>query len=81
MLDPKHINELVQKVVDSLPPAIKSLPKEAEQNLKGALHAGFSKLDLVTREEFDAQAAVLQKTRSKLEKLEKRLKELEQQKK
>ncbi len=58
--------------------AIESSPaKDIEQNVKAMMTQGFSKLDLVTREEFDIQMQVLAKTRSKLEALESRVAELE----
>lgn len=52
--------------------------KDVERNVKAMLTQGFSKLDLVTREEFDTQAQVLARTRARLEELEKRVAELEQ---
>jgi BMFP domain-containing protein YqiC len=52
--------------------------KDVERNMKAMLSQGFSKLDLVTREEFDTQAQVLARTRARLEELEKRVAELEQ---
>ena len=58
--------------------AIESSPaKDIEKNVKAMMTQGFSKLDLVTREEFDIQAQVLAKTRAKLEALELRMTELE----
>jgi BMFP domain-containing protein YqiC len=48
-----------------------------QQQIKTVLQSSFAKLDLVTREEFDAQAAVLQRTREKLEQLEAMVAELE----
>jgi len=51
--------------------------KDIEKNVKAMLGQGFSKLDLVTREDFDIQAQVLAKTRAKLEALEARVAELE----
>jgi BMFP domain-containing protein YqiC len=58
--------------------AIENSPaKDIEKNVKAMLNQGFSKLDLVTREEFDVQAQVLAKTRAKLEALETRVEELE----
>ena len=58
--------------------ALESGPaKDIERNVKAAMTSGFSKLDLVTREEFDIQAQVLAKTRSKLDALELRVSELE----
>jgi len=58
--------------------AIENSPaKDIEKNVKAMMTQGFAKLDLVTREEFDVQAQVLAKTRSKLEALEARVEELE----
>lgn len=58
--------------------AIESSPvKDIEKNVKSMMTQGFSKLDLVTREEFDIQTQVLAKTRAKLEALELRMTELE----
>ena len=60
--------------------AIENSPaKDIEKNVKAMLSSGFSKLDLVTREEFDVQAQVLATTREKLEALEARVGELEAQ--
>ena len=58
--------------------AIEASPvKDIEKNVKSMMTQGFSKLDLVTRDEFDIQAQVLAKTRAKLEALELRMTELE----
>jgi BMFP domain-containing protein YqiC len=58
--------------------AIKNSPaRDIEKNVKAMLNQGFSKLDLVTREEFEVQTQVLAKTRAKLETLETRVAELE----
>jgi BMFP domain-containing protein YqiC len=58
--------------------ALESSPaKDLEKNMKSMLNQGFSKLDLVTREEFEVQAQVLAKTRARLEALEARVAELE----
>ncbi|ABN84316.1 accessory factor UbiK family protein [Burkholderia pseudomallei] len=68
-------NELQARIGDLL----KNSPaKDVERNVKAMLTQGFSKLDLVTREEFDTQAQVLARTRARLEELEKRVAELEQ---
>ena len=56
---------------------VAALRRDLEQNFKGVLAGGLAKLDLVTREEFDVQTAVLKRTRAKLTALEKRLAELE----
>lgn len=77
MLNSNNINDFVERVLQGLPPGLKNLPKDVETNLRSVLHAAFAKMDLVTREEFDAQAKVLIRTRQKLEQLEKKLDELE----
>jgi len=58
--------------------AIENTPaKDLEKNVKAMLAQGFSRLDLVTREEFEIQAQVLARTRARLEALEARVAELE----
>ena len=70
------LNDLQAK----LSQAIENSPaKDIERNMKAMLTQGFSRLDLVTREEFDIQSQVLAKTRAKLEALEARVAELEAQ--
>lgn len=78
-MDPKppSIDELARRLAESLPGGLKALQADAEQNFRAVLQAGLSRLDLVTREEFDVQAAVLRRTREKLAALEARLKALE----
>lgn len=73
-----NIDELARRLADSLPGGLKALREDAEQNFRAVLQAGLARLDLVTREEFDVQAAVLRRTREKLEALEARLAKLEQ---
>lgn len=67
----KDFQSKINKVIENSP------TKEIEKNIKAILSQGFSRLDLVTREEFDIQVQVLMKTRSQLEKLEARVTELE----
>lgn len=78
-MDPKtpNIDELARRLADSLPGGLKALQADAEQNFRAVLQAGLSRLELVTREEFDVQAAVLRRTREKLAALEARLAALE----
>ena len=61
-----------------MPPGVKSMATEAEVRVKQVLQSQLSKLDLVTREEFDVQTQVLIRTREKLEALEARVNALEQ---
>ena len=77
MIDPKHLDDLVQKVSGSLPSGLRVLKSDVERNLRAALEAGLSRLDLVTREEFEVQAAVLARTREKLGLLEEQVADLE----
>lgn len=78
-MDKQTFDDLAGKISAVLPPVPGSVSKEWEQSLRGVLHNAFDKLELVTREDFEIQSAVLQKTRIKLEWLEKRLAELEEQ--
>ena len=71
-------DELVQKLADAVPGGLASMREELEQNFRSVLQAGLNRLDLVTREEFEVQEAVLARTREKLEALEQRLQEYEE---
>ena len=72
------MNSFFNDLQSKINQAVESAPaKDIEKNVKAMMTQGFSKLDLVTREEFDIQSQVLAKTRSKLEALEARLAELE----
>jgi BMFP domain-containing protein YqiC len=73
----ESIEELAKKLADAVPEGLKSLREDLEQNFRSVLQSGLSKLDLVTREEFEVQEAVLAKTREKLDALEAKLQEME----
>lgn len=77
MLEPKHLDDLASRLAGSLPKGIQALQADIGKNLRASLEAGLARLDLVTREEFDVQAAVLARTREKLAVLEARVAELE----
>ena len=79
MLDPKQLDELTQRLSNLIPQGIKNVQTDIEKNIRTLLQSAFAKMDLVTREEFDVQSAVLARTRSKLEALEKQVAALEQQ--
>lgn len=68
------LSELQTKISEVLQ---QSPAKDIEKNMKAMLNQGFSKLDLLTREEFGIQSEVLQRTRARLEALEARVAELE----
>ena len=74
----KHfIEDLASKIGNLLPPAPSAIKQELEESLRQAIRSSITRLDLVTREEFEIQSAVLQRTRIKLEQLEKKVSELE----
>ena len=70
------IDQLARRLAESLPQGVKSVREDLEQNFRTILNSGLSRLELVTREEFEVQEAVLGRTREKLEALEARLDEL-----
>lgn len=74
----ESIENIARKLADAVPEGLRSVRDDIESNFRSVLRASLAKLDLVTREEFDVQEAVLAKTRAKLEVLEERLTELEQ---
>ncbi len=73
----KTLQDLVRKLADAVPDGLQSVRSDLEKNFRSVLQSGLDKLELVTREEFEVQEAVLQRTREKLEALEERLKALE----
>jgi len=76
-VDPRSLDDLARRLAAAVPPGIVALRRDLEDNFKAVLQAGLSKLDLVSRQEFDVQAAVLRRTREKVEALEARLAALE----
>jgi BMFP domain-containing protein YqiC len=76
-MEQNRIEDLVRRLMEGLPPSLRAAQKDLETNLRGALRTGLSKLDMVTREEFDAQARVLERSREMVEALERRIAELE----
>ena len=77
-MDPKNtFDDLAKKITGLLPGSVVQLQQDLESNIKALLQSSLSKMNLVTREEFDVQEALLQRTREKLDNLEKLLQELE----
>jgi len=74
----KTLQDLARKLADAVPEGLESVRSDLEKNFRSVLQSGIDKLDLVTREEFEVQEAVLQRTREKLEALEERLKDFEE---
>ena len=78
-MDKHTINDLAGKLADAVPGELDALRADLEKNFRGLLSSGLDKLDLVTREEFEVQRKVLERTRQKLEALEAELDRLQQQ--
>lgn len=77
MFDAKSIDSIADRIANAIPPGLHHFKDDMEKNIHALLQSALSKLDLVSREEFEVQKAVLAKTRSRLEELEKRVAELE----
>ncbi|GAB56147.1 hypothetical protein GPUN_2032 [Glaciecola punicea ACAM 611] len=77
MIDPKKLEEIAKNISNVIPSGMKSMAGDAEEKVKQVLQSQLSKLDFVSREEFDVQSQVLIRTREKLEALEVRLATLE----
>ena len=73
MIDLSQLDELARRLSTLVPPGLREGREELQQNFKSVLQAGLGKLELVTREEFDVQRAVLARPREKLEALEQQL--------
>jgi BMFP domain-containing protein YqiC len=76
-MNSESIEGLARKLADAVPDGLKTVRDDLEQNFRAVLKGGLSKLDLVTRDEFEVQEAVLERTRTKLEALEAKVAELE----
>ena len=77
MIDLAQLDDLARRLGGLLPPSLREGREEMQENFKAALQAGLNKLDLVTREEFDVQRAVLARTRSQLDELRALVEQLE----
>jgi hypothetical protein len=71
------VEDLFRRLTEGLPSAVRGLGADVEANLRALLRANLTKLDLVARDEFDAQARLLARTRARLDALEQRLAGLE----
>lgn len=70
MIDLSHIDDLARRLSGLVPPGVREGSDELQQNFRAVLQSGLARLDLVTREEFEVQRAVLLRTREKLDALE-----------
>ncbi|HUX73493.1 MAG TPA: accessory factor UbiK family protein [Steroidobacteraceae bacterium] len=71
------LDELARRLAEAVPQPIRAFGRDIESNFKAILQASLSKLELVNRQEFDVQAALLLRTQQQLAAMEARLKELE----
>ena len=78
MLNRNTLDELAHKITALLPDNMTQMQHDVEANVHALLQSALSKMNLVTREEFDVQTKVLLRTREKLEALERLVAELEQ---
>ncbi|MDE2263849.1 MAG: accessory factor UbiK family protein [Gammaproteobacteria bacterium] len=77
MMDNLRIDEIARRLLEGVPPALRTISKDLENNFRTVLRSSLGKLDLVTRDEFDTQTRVLERTRARLAELEARLQALE----
>ena len=75
--DKARVEEVARRLFESLPPAFRTMQQDLETNFRAVLRANLGRLDLVARDEFDAQTKVLERTRARREELERRFAELE----
>ncbi len=76
-MDSFRIDEIARRMLESVPPALRTVQKDLETNFRAVLRSSLGKLELVTRDEFDTQTRVLERTRARLAELEARLLALE----
>lgn len=79
MIDKTTLDDLSKRLADAVPTGLLSVRDDLEKNFQAVLQGALSKLNLVSREEFDVQRAVLERARIRLEALEARITELEKQ--
>ena len=72
----ESLEQLTKRISSLIPGDIKHMQDDIENNIRSLLQTSLTKMNLVTREEFDVQSAVLQRTREKLEQLEKQIEKL-----
>ncbi len=77
MIDARTVEEFARRISEALPQGAQVIQQDIEKNVRAVVSSGFEKLDLVSREEFEVQAAVLARTREKLDALEMQVAALE----
>ena len=76
-MDPKNFDDLARTLADSVPGPVRQMQEDVEKNFRTILQSAFSRMNLVTREEFEVQSGVLARSRALVEALEKRVATLE----
>ena len=79
MIDPRKFDDLARRIQANLPPGLDEVREDVTRNIRAVIAAGVARMNLVEREEFDVQSAVLARTREKLEALEVRIRQLEEE--
>ena len=79
MFDPKILDDLSKRLGEALPDGLRVVREDIDKNVRAVVQGTLAKLDLVTREEFDVQVAVLARSRALLDALAERVAELEKQ--
>jgi len=77
MIDPDHLNQLADKLSAVIPQNVKTLKADIDKNIKAILETSLQNMNLVSREEFDVQSALLARTLDKLKQLESQIEALE----
>jgi BMFP domain-containing protein YqiC len=78
-MEQNRFEDLARRLFESIPPSLRAAQQDLEANFRSVLRTGLSRLDLVTRDEFDAQSRVLERSRELIEALERRVAQLEGQ--
>ncbi|MBK1692639.1 accessory factor UbiK family protein [Ectothiorhodospira mobilis] len=77
MIDNNTLDDMVKRITEMMPESVQHLHADIEKNLKAGLSGTFQRMDLVTREEFEVQTALLERTRERLTAMESRVQALE----
>ncbi|MBM4232816.1 MAG: accessory factor UbiK family protein [Gammaproteobacteria bacterium] len=72
-----RVDELARRLFESMPPTVRNMRQDLEANFRAILQANLARLELLARDEFTAQTKVLERTRARLEAVERHLAELE----
>jgi BMFP domain-containing protein YqiC len=76
-METPRIDEIARRLLESVPPGLRAMQQDLESNFRAVLRSSLTKLDLVSRDEFEAQTRVLERTRARLEELERRVAQME----